>query len=54
MIEYKNFNKQKLIYIFISIIVIYIFYGFITSILKYPLIILLGIYIGNLISIKNI
>lgn len=53
MIELKNIDKQKLFYILISIIIIYFFYGFITSILKYPLIILLGIYTGNLISIKN-
>lgn len=53
MIEFKNINKQQLIYILISIVIIYFFYNFITSILKYPLIILLGIYIGNLVYIKN-
>lgn len=46
-------NKEILMYILVSSIVIYFFYNFITSILKYPIIIILGIVMGRLMYFKN-
>lgn len=46
-------NKGILIYILLSCVVIYFFYNFITSILKYPIIIILGIVMGRLMYFKN-
>ena len=48
-----DINKELLIYIVISSVIVYFFYNFITSILKYPVIIILGIVIGRLIYFKN-
>ena len=46
-------NKEILMYILVSSIVIYFFYNFITSVLKYPIIIILGIFIGRLLYFKK-
>ncbi len=45
-------NKEALIYLVIGIVVAYYLFNLVSSILKYPIIIVLGFLLGNLIK-KN-
>tara|TARA_Y100000591_G_C21487115_1_gene523311 strand:+ start:462 stop:671 length:210 start_codon:yes stop_codon:yes gene_type:complete len=45
-------NKEALIYLVIGIVISYYLFNLVSSILKYPIIIILGIILGNLIK-KN-
>lgn len=45
-------NKEALIYLVIGIVIAYYLFNLVSSILKYPIIIVLGFLLGNLIK-KN-
>jgi hypothetical protein len=43
-------NREALIYLVIGIVISYYLFNLVSSILKYPIIVILGILIGNLIK----
>jgi hypothetical protein len=43
-------NREALIYLLIGIVISYYLFNLVSSILKYPIIVILGILIGNLIK----
>lgn len=55
MIDIKEIisNRELLIYILVSSAVIYFLFNFITSVLKYPVILVLGVIVGKMFYTKN-
>lgn len=56
MIDIKEIisNRELLIYILVSSAVIYFLFNFITSVLKYPVILVLGVIVGKMFYTKNV
>ena len=56
MIDIKEIlsNRELLVYILVSCVVIYFLFNFITSVLKYPVILVLGVIVGKMFYTKNV
>ena len=56
MIDIKEImsNRELLIYILVSSAVIYFLFNFITSVLKYPVILVLGVIVGKMFYTRNV